>query len=144
MEELYPGVPLYTRSSVRLPTRRTFLTKVQRRLLTIANKEKKTQSDNLSILSGRFFESPEHLQTNWNAILLAVNRYIDTKGQMNNISNSSTGEGPSAGAPDDNFLWSLNLVSQKVCKSWLILHNELFLFFKSFYFRSQLLLFLVY
>ena len=110
-EELYPGVPLYSRSNIRLPIRRTFLTKVQRRLLSIANGGEKTRPDNLDILSSRYFEFPEHLRTNWNAVLLAVNQYIETKGRVNKVSQSVDGEGSCA---DDSFLWSLNLVNHKV------------------------------
>lgn len=104
-EELYPGVPLYTRSNISLPTRRTFLTKVQRKLLTIANKRKNLRSYQLNVVPSRFLEFPEHLKTNWDAILMAASQYIETKDRVSKVP-----EPLSIGDP----LWSLDLVNYRV------------------------------
>ncbi|KAL5971599.1 snRNA-activating protein complex subunit 1, partial [Taenia solium] len=93
-EELYPGVPLYTRSTISLPTRRTFLTKVQRKLLTIANKGKNMRSYQLNVVPSRFLKFPEHLKTNWDAILVAAGQYIETKDRVGKVPGPSNIEDP--------------------------------------------------
>ncbi|KAL5112513.1 snRNA-activating protein complex subunit 1 [Taenia crassiceps] len=103
-EELYPGVPLYTRSNISLPTRRTFLTKVQRKLLTIANKGKSMRSCQPNVVPSRFLVLPEHLKTNWNAIFMAASRYIEAKDKVSKVSGPSN-----IGDP----LWSLDLVNYR-------------------------------
>ncbi|VDM32479.1 unnamed protein product [Hydatigera taeniaeformis] len=110
-EELYPGVPLYTRSNISLPTRRTFLTKAQRKLLTIANRERNMRAGQRNVLPSRFLVFPEHLRTNWDAVLMATNNYIEEKARVSRVPETSTIRDRVANALKENTLWSLNLVS---------------------------------
>lgn len=119
LEELYPGVPLYTRSTISLPVRRTFLTKVQRKLLTAANRESNEQHNDADIIPPEVFDLPEYLKNNWNLIFEALNDYIAIKDRIGQIPGPSTADDPFAGSSDDNTLWSpgLNLVNHKVNSS---------------------------
>ncbi|VUZ46042.1 unnamed protein product [Hymenolepis diminuta] len=113
-EELYPGVPLYTRSSICLPVRRTFLTKAQRKLLTASNRESNESQNEGDIVPNEVFDLPEYLKTNWNSIYRSVNEYIATKEQVGHAPGPSNSEdNPFIDASVDNTLWSLNLVNHK-------------------------------
>uniref|UniRef100_A0A5K3ERX7 snRNA-activating protein complex subunit 1 n=2 Tax=Mesocestoides corti TaxID=53468 RepID=A0A5K3ERX7_MESCO len=112
-EDLYPGVPLYTRSNISLPLRRTFLTKVQRRQLTDSNKLKNVQSSLLDTMPARFNEFPEHLHANWPAICRAINQYVEAKRDIAQLPGPSGSGDVNVDETDDPLLWSLNLVNNR-------------------------------
>ncbi|VDO03467.1 unnamed protein product [Rodentolepis nana] len=113
-EELYPGVPLWTRSNISLPVRRTFLTKSQRRFLSASNKRNNEPQNEGDIVPNEVFDLPEYLKTNWNSIYRSVNEYIAAKERIGYSPGlSSPEDDPFIDASEDNTLWSLNLVNYK-------------------------------